>query len=192
MKSFLINIKTKNYFTQNKSYLLFFIIIVCLIVPYLVFFISLNYNKLSVKKQIKKNIIAGIKKYDLVFLKFSQFEINNLLKWKHSKEFEYKHQLYDIVSFETKNDSTYYWCWLDNDETELNKKLNFLTLFALGNNPQNKENYRLITFFYHNLIFVDIFSLNTFMSKIKDITFLYIKNSFDYSISPIYPPPKNC
>lgn len=163
-----------------------------MIVPYLVFFISLNYNKLSVKKQIKKNIIAGIKKDDLVLLIFSQFEINTLLKWKHSKEFEYKHQLYDIVSFETKNDSTYYWCWLDNDETELNKKLNFLTLFALGNNPQNKENYRLITFFYHNLIFVDIFSLNTFMSKIKDITFLYIKNSFDYSISPIYPPPKNC
>jgi len=176
----------------NKHYLMFILIIFGLVIPYTSFFISLNYNKIQIKKQIKKSIIAGIKKEELVFLKFSNKETQTILKWKHSKEFEFENQMYDIVSFEIKTDSIFYWCWLDHAETALNKKLNLLTLFALGNSKQNKENHKLISFFYHNLICVDNFNYNANLLKINNLFFEYNVNFYNFKPYPIFPPPKFC
>ena len=79
----------------------------------------------KVKKSVKKTITEHIDKNLLVRLSFNKDEITKL-KWEHSKEFEHKSEMYDIVHKEIKSDSIIYWCWLDNEETQLEKSLNIL------------------------------------------------------------------
>lgn len=66
---------------------------------------------------------------DLYTLKFSLPESKVLLKWEKKHEFEFKGKMYDIVKEMHTNDSVTYICWLDKEETELNKKLYQLTHF---------------------------------------------------------------
>lgn len=116
--------------------------------PFWLFFSILQYEKKCLKKEIKRNIIAGINKSELVLLKFSAEEIETELKWEHSKEFEYKNEMYDVVETETRNDSTFYWCWWDYEETNLNKKLDKLVEQAAGTNNKNAEKANRISVFF--------------------------------------------
>lgn len=107
----------------------------------------LHCQKHLLRKEVKKQLIAGIDRTDLVLLKFTKKQANNL-KWEHSKEFEYRDQMYDVVEAEWKGDSVYYWCWWDHEETRLNKQLAQLVREVWGHHPENKETqHRLIVFF---------------------------------------------
>ncbi len=55
----------------------------------------------------------------MVRLKFSKTEITTKLNWKHSKEFEFNNQMYDVVDKVVTRDSIRYWCWWDFKETEI-------------------------------------------------------------------------
>lgn len=101
-------------------------------------------------------MIAGIDKEELVLLKFSETEKQSKLKWKHSKEFEFEGEMYDIVETLIVDDTTYYWLWWDHEETKLNKQLGNLMVSALGNYPQNKENHTRLFRFFNTLFFVDL------------------------------------
>ena len=50
-------------------------------------------------------MIAGIDKKELVFFEFSHTENQQKLKWKHSKEFEFNGEMYDVVKKITSTDS---------------------------------------------------------------------------------------
>lgn len=136
--------------------------IVFFITPFAGYYSYLNYQKYLVKKQVKKQIIAGIDKKNLVLLSFSVRESKNLLKWKHSKEFQFKGQMYDIVEKLQKNDSIFYWCWWDCEETGLNKELNQLTDLTMGRNTGKDKNLpeinNLFKKLYYSEINNDIFS----------------------------------
>lgn len=95
----------------------------------------LNHDKSIVKKDMENHIIAGIRKSDLVLLIFSTEETRTLLRWEHSREFEYNRQMYDIVETESLGDTVYYWCWWDQEETKLNEQLRELAAQALGETP---------------------------------------------------------
>ena len=45
------------------------------------------------------------------------------MDWEHSKEFEFKGEMYDVVFTEYIEDKVIYYCWWDNKETKLNKQL---------------------------------------------------------------------
>lgn len=130
-------------------------------------------------------------KKELVLLKFTKAEKETKLRWKHSKEFEFKGQMYDVVESEISGDTLFYRCWWDNEETKLNKKLTNLVSDILGNNQQNKENNkRLVQFFkslYHtpNSDWITPFRLagNTYCIANSD---RYISHSSD----PLVPPPQ--
>lgn len=138
------------------------LLIVFFITPFAGYYSYLNYQKYLVKKQVKKQIIAGIDKKNLVLLSFSVRESKNLLKWKHSKEFQFKGQMYDIVEKLQKNDSIFYWCWWDCEETGLNKELNQLTDLTMGRNTGKDKNLpeinNLFKKLYYSEINNDIFS----------------------------------
>jgi hypothetical protein len=80
-----------------------------------------------IKKEVKQLIISGLPQEELTTLSFSKSEIDSLLTWKHSREFVYHGQYYDIVSHSETTDSVTYICWWDKAETELNRRLNGLT-----------------------------------------------------------------
>lgn len=111
-------------------------LIFCLIVPFITSLSYIQYQRKQVKKAIKKSIIAGLDKKELVCLKFSLHE-KQKLHFEHAKEFEYQGQMYDIVFEEVHKDTVTYWCWHDHQETELNQKLNQLLKLALEHSQDN-------------------------------------------------------
>ena len=112
-------------------------------------------RKSHIKKQVKKMIIPKIELNDLVLLKFTFEETQSLLKWEHSKEFEFNGIMYDLVKTESKNDSIFYWCWEDREETELNKTVIRLANLFLNdkiNGYNFKTNSLFNTLYFHNIL----------------------------------------
>lgn len=113
----------------------------------------LQLRKYAVRKEVKRSLIAGIDKDELVLLKFSKTEVEEKLRWKHSKEFEFDGWMYDIVSVETNTDSVFYRCWWDNEETQLSRQLNQLASSAFGNDQKRQEKQTHFTQFTRTLFF---------------------------------------
>ena len=150
----------------------------------------LKYKKSKVRKEIKKQIIAGIDRNKLTVLKFTKEEAATELWWKHSKEFEYKGEMYDVVKSQEKGDSIQYWCWPDKKETLLNKQLKSLVTITMKHNPLNQKKSTEIIDFFKLLYCEDMHKMNNlslFQSKIKFIPFLYYITSV--SVPPPKPPP---
>lgn len=120
-------------------------------------------------------MIAGIDKSELVLLKFSKSEIASKLKWKHSKEFEFNSQMYDIVDKVISKDSIQYWCWWDYKETKLNKQLDELLVGVFQHDSKSKEKQDLLFKFYKSVYFQPVFSWSPL--KQNDIT----KISYGYN-----------
>ncbi len=129
------------------------LLILCFLVPAATTFIYLEYQKEMVKEEVIARMLMGMDKDLLVLLKFTKKEAESKLDWEHSKEFEYRGQMYDVVEFETKGDTTFYWCWEDKKETHLEATLENLIAQTLGNNPQNQENGKKVYSFFKSLYF---------------------------------------
>lgn len=151
--------------------------------------IYFKFQSSKIKRAVKHQIIEGIDKSELVLLSFSEQE-RVKLNWKHSKEFEYKNEMYDIVYTEYSNDTTHYWCWWDFKETELNKQLNKVVLHILGQNPGRKNEIDRVFLFYKTLFISIENQLNpiTLVSIIKIMIDDFSINSLSYP--PKIPPPK--
>lgn len=116
-------------------------------------FAYLKMERKAIRKAIKHKIIEGIDKEELVLLVFHKEEVNQKVKWKHSKEFQYKAEMYDIVETEFINDSVYYWVWWDKEETALNKKVASLVRQNFAQNPYQNNKNEVITHFFKTLYF---------------------------------------
>lgn len=86
-------------------------------------------------------MIAGIADKDLVHFYFDLASNNFLsLKWKHSKEFEYKGNMFDIVKADTVKNIAHYICFPDKQETALNKMfVKQLNDYFAGNKEHEKR-----------------------------------------------------
>lgn len=130
-------------------------------------------------------------KEQLVLLKFTEEQKQKELDWEHSKEFEYRGEMYDVVEFEVKGDTTYYLCFEDKKETRVKTHIRELVSNILGNNPQNQENGRRIMTFFKSLY-------HSNQTEISILCFRKITNEFYYTLelfrsekgSPPAPPPK--
>lgn len=95
----------------------------------------------------------GIPKEELVFMAFSQEDLTTKLKWKHSKEFEFNGEMYDIVECNETADSAFYWVWWDKEETELNQRVKRIAAEIFGNAPDQHEKNNLVQSIYKSLFF---------------------------------------
>ncbi|MCB9336000.1 MAG: hypothetical protein H6586_07615 [Flavobacteriales bacterium] len=154
-------------------------------------FIWLHFQKKSIKRTVKHEIINSISKSDLAFIKLSKVEAEEELDWEHSKEFEFKNNMYDVVYTETTSDSVFYWCWLDKKETQLNILLAELVKNTFGNNQNKKKNEKALIDFCKSLYFYELSNLKL---DIPNYCYFYSDNYFDnyYSIkpNPTSPPPR--
>ncbi|QQS35356.1 MAG: hypothetical protein IPM56_14040 [Ignavibacteriales bacterium] len=78
------------------------------------------------KYEVEQQIEDGELKKDLIKLSFQKSDIKNglvNLQWKHSKEFRYNDEMYDIVEEYESSDSIHYICHHDKKEKELEKNL---------------------------------------------------------------------
>lgn len=102
---------------------------------------------------MKRQMLASVNQSQLVRFIFTETEKKTQLNWEHEKEFEYQNEMYDVIKTEVHGDTTYYWCWQDREETELNRQLNHLVARSLGNNPQHQENKNRLLKFLESLYF---------------------------------------
>lgn len=162
----------------------------CLIAPVVATFTFLQYQKKQVKREVKWKMIVGIDKDELVFLKFTNEEIQTELRWEHSKEFEYNGQMYDIVEKSIQVDTIYYWCWWDHEETKLNKQLDGLLAKVLGNNPQRQEKKSQLADFFKKLFHENQKTHLAKVSKHRIDHFFYSEDFASIYHAPPFPPPR--
>lgn len=135
--------------TATSIFLLF-----VLIAPVAITFSWLQLEKARVRKAVKWQILNHVEKSELTLLQFSIAQSQNDLNWKHQGEFEWKGKMYDIVSFENKGDSIFYWCFADEEEDKINTKISAFLRDTWQNNPSKKEQEKRLDSFLKSL-FVD-------------------------------------
>lgn len=97
-------------------------------------------------------MIEGLQDEELVHLVFDQNEILEL-RWEHSREFEYRGEMYDVVRSENVKGVVHYWCWHDHEETSLNKRLTESVQLAWGKNPRRDHQQDRLSWFFKSLYF---------------------------------------
>ena len=150
-------------------------------------------QKLHIQKQVKEQIEKGIDKDQLVLLKFTYAESETKLRWEHPKEFEYKQQMYDIVEVEYKDDSVYYWCWHDKEETRINNQIRQIAQVIIPANSKDK-NPQIQCKKHSRNLYCETITKKVIHQNLIKIKFLMIDDIYSsLSFSPLIPPPKqNC
>jgi hypothetical protein len=115
------------------------VLIGCVLLPLLGAYFFLQYQKKQIKREVKWKMIEGLDVSELVIMKFSKEQTVTELNWKHTKEFEYQGEMYDIVEKHDLGDSIEYVLWWDYAETLLNQQLQALVSFAWLHHPSNKQ-----------------------------------------------------
>lgn len=125
---------------RNRIPILF---ILALILPFVGIYGWLKFEKRAIQKSVKRQLMEGIPKDELIQFTFAKSDTATLLNWIHGKEFEFQGEMYDIVTRYYSPDSVKYDLWWDHEETELNRKLASLTNALINQNPneQSKSNY---------------------------------------------------
>ena len=124
-----------------------------LLLPSVGTFIWFKFQQKEIRKEVKKQLIAGVNESELTLLIFSKEETQTLLTWKHEMEFSFEGIMYDIVKQKIENNTYYFWCWKDHKETSLYKKLDTLVASALGNDSSQQQKQIQIKLFNQTLIF---------------------------------------
>jgi len=175
-----------------KIQVISFFLLFSLLTPVAVTYSWLQLKKRSIKKEVKQEIIAGIKKKELFFFQFSNQDITSKLKWEHEGEFEYNNQMYDVVEKLIVNDSTQLWCWWDHKETKLNKKLQELALIAFQHDAKSNEKQNGLNKFYQLVYLKSEFFWKPFRTIIFFESTSFIATIYKSVTTLIVcPPPKN-
>ncbi|PKR82202.1 hypothetical protein CW751_02400 [Brumimicrobium salinarum] len=169
------------------------IFVLALTLPFVGVYGWLKFEKSAVKKSVKHRLMEGIPKEELVQFTFALKDTATLLDWKHGKEFEYRGEMYDIVTRNYKVDSVVYDLWWDHEETALNKKLATLTNQLLNRNPdeQSRRNYlaHIQKTMYNEVNSIIVQPLSPL--SLKSTTFTELTNLYrSISLQPISPPPQ--
>jgi hypothetical protein len=122
---------------KHKIFSIFFILV--LFAPSTGTYLCLLHRKEMVRMQVNESIREGIDKERLVLLGFTMEETETELRWEHSREFEYKSQMYDIVETKIVGDSIYYRCWWDIEETLIKNMISELGRFALDTDARKND-----------------------------------------------------
>jgi hypothetical protein len=125
----------------------------CLLAPFLGSYLWVQIKRSEIRKEVKWKMIAGLDKEELVFMTFSIKESQEKLNWKHSKEFEYKGEWYDVVQQEIVGDSIRYHLWWDHEETKLSQQLRQLIVMTVSQDSQHQENQKGIVKLFKSLFF---------------------------------------
>lgn len=167
------------------------LLFVCITAPVVGTYCWLSYEKHLTQKEVKRMLIRSIDKSELTVLSLSLEEAEEDLRWEHSKEFEYKGEMYDVVEKQETADSVTYWCWWDHEETALNKDLAKLVSDVLNHNPdRNTQTNHLIDFFkslyYQPIENTSLMLANNDVEQYAELSlFKYLRY-----FSPSSPPPK--
>lgn len=161
-----------------------------MVAPLTTTYIWIKNQKATVRRELKWKIIKGFEKEDLTLLKFTESEEQEQLEWEHSEEFEYNNEMYDIIEKEINGDTTYYWCWRDNKETQLNKQLDELLVNGLVTDNHNNDTQKRLSNIFKSLYYYEtrVTPSTLMQSALENSHYSFSNNSF--LSSPPVPPPE--
>ncbi|MFO7613994.1 MAG: hypothetical protein R6W71_05065 [Bacteroidales bacterium] len=166
------------------------LMIVILLAPVIGTLAVFHLYRYQIRKEVTEIIIRGMKE-EWVDLAFSSAEIKTKLKWKHSREFEFEGQMYDIVEQRIEGDTVIYTCYKDDKETRLNQQLDKSVARALGQDPVQKNRNERIANFFKNLYQPVSVIWHPELFPNSTLNFgLYSSNYLSLYIAPPSPPPK--
>ncbi len=126
-------------------------------------------QKQRIGREVEKRIQTGVEEGELVLLRIPRaLEENPDRRFQrmHAREFRYQGVMYDVVRQEQRGDTTWYWCILDWDDTDLHNRLDEdLSRQPDGDPARRQAGERLQRFWqalYWNGAFEDILSTLTF------------------------------
>jgi hypothetical protein len=153
--------------------------------------IWLHCKKTMVRKEVEKHIVAGVDKHDVVVLQFTKAETQTKLRWEHAREFEYNHQMYDVIETRTVGDRIYYRCLWDKEETRLNRRLEELAARSLGNGPKIREKQQRMLSAHRSLYRVAAYYrfLSTPELMVERLS-LISNRYYSLAVQPPTPPPR--
>lgn len=168
------------------------LLLTCWYAPVIVVYIFLNYQKIQIKRNVEKQINSNIHKEQLTLIKINKNR-SSQIKWINKKEFKYNEQMYDVVKTEYKNDTTYLWCWKDDEETSVNQKLAHISFFAFSGIPVSDNTlHQLLLNFLNAFFYVEKNFSSIQVFTIKSIKYLSANSAFWclFKSSPPVPPPE--
>jgi hypothetical protein len=172
----------------------YFIAIFLIAVLTFPFWGSYSYFHLEKKKimtEVDRALSTGMDKTKLVNFRFSVEDSKTRLTWKHSREFVYQGQMYDIVEQRQDGEFIVFTCYKDNKETRLENNKEKIIAKAIGQDPVRKNQSEKMTDFFKTVFSSDFFSWNPYFLQPK--VFHYSLFTIHYSLftqAPLSPPPK--
>jgi len=94
-------------------------------------FFFLKYRQERVRREVTEEINRGLEREILLLLEFTLEEVREKLKWRTIREFEFNHELYDVVDSTIENDKVLFWCLPDREETELEREIKEVVFSSL-------------------------------------------------------------
>ncbi len=168
------------------------LLVIVMVAPFGGVYFGFRFEKSRISKLVKRQMIKGIDKENLVLLTFHYTEVETRLRWEHSGEFEFEGEMYDVVERSSRNDSVSFWCWCDKAETSLNKKHAILLRQVLGNDPQKPVKQSQLLDYLKTLYHPGLNSGNLFSyaPEFHNLSFYYISLISAGNTQPPGPPPK--
>lgn len=118
-------------------FLVFSLSLPLIIDPYLGKYLWLQHRKEIIKREVAEGIERGLEKEQLVLLEFTLDEVKTKLKWRSAREFEFNHELYDLVESILDHDKILFWCWRDHQETEIEKEIKAVVFHSFKNKEKS-------------------------------------------------------
>ena len=164
------------------------ILVALLVLPYPLAQFGLRLEKYRIRKQVKRELMQNIPREELMTLSFPIAEVDHLVRWEHSREFEYRGEMFDIVSTQFVGDSVHYLVWWDHEETALNLKLDRLANLAMQNEADKTVRNRLQTLVYDFRV-PCIVPLPPEDARLPH-QFSHITQKYTAHVEPVTPPPR--
>lgn len=165
-------------------------LLVSLVAPFIGLGLWSSYQQQVTRNEVMSILQAGVSKNLLTLLVFNNKRETEQLTWKHSKEFSFRGEMYDVMEKELKGDYTYYWCWKDHKETKLNKeiKTRWRSLLGFGKDKKTSNDRKLAVF---NPLFYQHQAGIAFTMDFREITtYEQPLDYYSYYFPPPVPPPQ--
>jgi len=164
----------------------------CLVLPFLGTYAWLSGRIENAKESASLTIKRAIPQDDQLLWTFSISDARTKLQWEHSKEFEFKGEMYDVIRSETKGDSILYWCYWDREETKLKRQLDILIVNMMGPGSHNRNQGTQINDCFRSFFFqVDDHQHDVICGQLFDPVFSpYIFSVSLHQLTPPLPPPE--
>lgn len=155
-------------------------------------YLWLEHRREMIKREVAEEIErGGLGKEKLVVLEFSLDEVKTKLKWRSAREFEYNHELYDVVESALDQEKILFWCWRDQQETKIEKEIKEVIANSFKSkgkslNSQERSNStpRIYLFFPSGRLL---------LARPNLFSFLYISSFqaiYSFNHQPPSPPPR--